>query len=419
MALGAFWAASPEAVLKLNIQQIISAAGNGLLRDGGDCSVEFRKFIREIDSSRISNYVRSCLEQSFKDSGLVLQDLINEMGRRLEFEVEDGLYRGKPSAIGFDGIWRAQNGEDIIVEVKTTDYVNISLDKIANYRNRLISEGRVSKSPSILIVVGREDTGAIEAQIRGSRYAWEMRLISADRLDYLLQIKEKSDDNNTVLQIQELLRPFEYTKVDKIIDVMFSAARDMAPVEQVHRETSSADQPTFESDSDGDQKGGHKQDRTATDLLNRHRLDAINGFGRKLGVNFQRHRQTLFWTPDRKIRVCAAVSKRYDNSYKPYWYAFHPHWDQFLAEGEESYFVLACMDRQHAFAIPHDEVRRNLPDCSQTFRESGKSYWHIALGVFNGDSLVWDITKVQRKIDLAPYQFDIAVSADMQPAKEQ
>jgi len=45
--------------------------------------------------------------------------------RRLDFEVENGLYQGKRRAIGFDGIWRAEGEPDLIVEVKTTDYVTV------------------------------------------------------------------------------------------------------------------------------------------------------------------------------------------------------------------------------------------------------------------------------------------------------
>lgn len=76
-------------------------------------------------------------------------------------------------------------------------------------------------------MVGREDTGALEAQIRGSRYAWEMRLISVNALIQLVQVKEKSDDIGTVRQIGELLKPFEYTKIDKIIRVIFSTTQSV------------------------------------------------------------------------------------------------------------------------------------------------------------------------------------------------
>jgi hypothetical protein len=161
------------------------------------CSSEFKEYLTVAPIERLFDYARHCLESSFNKSGLVLQDIVNEFGRRLEFDVENGLYQGKRNAVGFDGIWRAKGEPDLIIEVKTTDYVTVSLETLALYREKLFAESRVRKNASILIVVGREDTGALEAQVRGSRYAWDMRLISIERLTKLVQIKEKSDDPST------------------------------------------------------------------------------------------------------------------------------------------------------------------------------------------------------------------------------
>ena len=114
---------------------------------------------------------------------------VNEFGRRLDFQVEDGLYQGTRNKVGFDGIWRAEGEPDLVIEVKTTDSFTVDLDTHARYKDRLLSEQRLSKNASTLIVVGRRDTGALEAQIRGSRYAWDMRLISVERLIKLVQIR--------------------------------------------------------------------------------------------------------------------------------------------------------------------------------------------------------------------------------------
>ncbi|MDX1563655.1 MAG: putative Ig domain-containing protein, partial [Gammaproteobacteria bacterium] len=50
------------------------------------------------------------LESSFSNSGLALQDIVNEVARRLGFDVEPGRYRGKKGEIGFDGLWRSPEG---------------------------------------------------------------------------------------------------------------------------------------------------------------------------------------------------------------------------------------------------------------------------------------------------------------------
>ena len=81
---------------------------------------------------------------------MVLQDLINELGRRLDFSVENERYQGIANAVGFDGVWTSPEGRSIVIEVKTTDVYRISLDKIAEYREKLIAIGRIGKSSSIL-----------------------------------------------------------------------------------------------------------------------------------------------------------------------------------------------------------------------------------------------------------------------------
>jgi hypothetical protein len=140
---------------------------------------------------------------------MVLQDLINELGRRLDYRVENGRYQGTRSTIGYDGIWISPEGHTVIAEVKTTDAYRISLDTLVGYRQELIAQRKVSGRSSILIVVGRDDTGELEAQIRGSRHAWDIRLISADALLKLVQLKENADSPDTGRKIRSLLAPME------------------------------------------------------------------------------------------------------------------------------------------------------------------------------------------------------------------
>ena len=194
--------------------------------------------------------------------------------------------------------------------------------------------------------------------MRGSPYAWEMRLISADRLSTLLRIKEKSNEETTIRQIKELLRPFEYTKIDKIIDVIFAAAEDV--------EQQSLDDERAEKGAT-DELGGHEQFRTGREELDEKRQAAVDALSSKLGVSLLKHRQTLFWSSDKTIRVCAAVSKRYERNYQCYWYAYHPAWNEFLVEGTTSYFVLACMDRDEAYAIPHSLIEETLTNSTLQF----------------------------------------------------
>ncbi|WP_132038491.1 hypothetical protein [Kineothrix alysoides] len=85
-------------------------------------------------------YIDECLSSSekFDGNGYVLQDLINEIGKRLGYSVIHGRFKGKKGENGFDGLWTAPDGSSIVMESKTTDIYSISLDTIANYRQQLI-----------------------------------------------------------------------------------------------------------------------------------------------------------------------------------------------------------------------------------------------------------------------------------------
>jgi hypothetical protein len=52
--------------------------------------------------------------------------------------------------------------------------------------------------------VGRQDTGDLEAQVRGSKHAWTVRIISADALANLVALKENSE-SDSVGKIHELV----------------------------------------------------------------------------------------------------------------------------------------------------------------------------------------------------------------------
>ena len=397
MPLLSFWKNAKEEVLNLSIEQVVSNAGDGVLRDQSACSAEFREFLGKVPVESLFGYAHHCLDRGFNRSGLVLQEIVNEFGRRLDFQVEDGLYQGTSKTIGFDGIWRAEGEPDLVIEVKTTDSFTVDLDTHARYKERLLSEQRLSKAASTLIVVGRRDTGALEAQIRGSRYAWDMRLISVDRLIKLVQINEKSDDPNTLKQIRQLLQPFEYTKIDRIIDVIFTTAVDVEKQQEIEQEI-----PTEEGTEI--QASTHTQIRTDFELLNAKRKEAVDAFGELKGRELVKRSRTLFWSPDKEIRVCCAVSKKYESDYQPYWYAFHPKWDAFLAEAKDGYFVLACMDRAEAFAVPYSWISANKINLNRT--ENGdRSYWHLALTTLDEGKLAINTSKIGVKTPLEPYRF--------------
>jgi len=401
MALLNYWRNNRDIVLGQTIQQVVSNAGDGNLRDGSQASLELREFLTLVPIDSLFSYLPQCLDAPFSKSGLVLQDLVNELGRRLDFDVENGLYQGRKNAIGFDGIWRFSGEPELVVEVKTTDAYTFPLETTHEYREGLIAQNQISRNASILIVVGREDTGALEAQVRGSRFAWDIRLISVDSLIKLVQIRAKSDDPATVRQIHQLLRPFEYTKVDKIIDILFTTAADVeSQQEEEQLEPAVAEPETEEAPP-------QTQEKTDRALIEEMKDRAIKGFSALKGVELVRRSRSYFWSANKQLRACCTVSKRYDNDYQPYWYAYHPKWDEFLQEGD-GYLIFACMDLEVAFAVPQEWFAENVANLNATERDGSRSYWHIPLTTLDGGGVAINLTKVGRKYSLEPYRFPLA-----------
>lgn len=409
MPLIALWKSNEAAVNELSVEQVVGLAGNGDLKDGSNCSHELREFLGQIPTPKIAGYVEHCLSNTFAKSGMVLQDLVNELGRRLDFNVENGRYQGTPTTVGFDGLWVSTEKHTLIVEVKTTDAYRISLDTIAGYREKLKAAGRISGNSSILIVVGREDTGELEAQIRGSRHAWDIRLLSADALLKLVQLKENAEEPETDRKIRSLLAPMEYTRLDQMIDVLFTTATDVEA--SVDLPSEKIQEANLKTDTISDSKNGEEKSSwefTNSEDLQNKRDNIIEAVGRRLNCPLIKKSRALYWDATHKARVCCSISKKYTkrNSY-PYWYAYHPHWDEFLQEASNGYLVLGCMDQNFAFGIPWHVIHSELPYLNTTTTEK-TTYWHIHIVPKENESFAILLPKKEAYLKLDDFLIELS-----------
>jgi hypothetical protein len=115
MSLADLWSISRKQLEGKQVRQIIAFAGGGQLTDGGAGAAEFREFLGQVPSDYLSRYAEECLGESFPGSGFALQDIVNQIGRRLGYTVTDGRYRGTTKQIGLTGfgsflmaIWLSQ-----------------------------------------------------------------------------------------------------------------------------------------------------------------------------------------------------------------------------------------------------------------------------------------------------------------------
>lgn len=392
MPLIEFWKANPATVLGMSLPTILRMAidPDPSLKDGSQGSKAFRQFLSEIESSKLASYATFCLENAFPDSGQVLQDVVNEIGKRLGFGVEHGRYRGVRNDIGYDGVWTAK-GSSLVIEVKTTDAYTIRLDVIANYRDRLVEDGRVPKDSPILIVIGRNDTSSLEAQVRGSRHAWSMRIVGIDALIKLMEVNLNSISEAVTERIHTILRPFEYTRIDQIVDVVFTTAEDKEQqLEEVEPERVVAGQER------------RVQQRTPREVIALKKAEAVSRVGLREGVTLQRKRHSLYADPTDTTRVVVVTSKRYDD--EGYWYAYHEEPQRrFLSEAKKGLLLLSMIDKDFAFAVPFEILDPYWDDLYQTITESGRVYKHLLTYEAQGKFSL-RIRGVDRQLDLEPYR---------------
>jgi hypothetical protein len=401
LPLLAFWESNPDEVGQTSIEQIVAMAGDGNLKDASHCSVELREYLTQADTPKLASYIEHCLSTSFPKGGLVFQDLVNELGRRLDYKVVNGRYQGTVNAIGFDGIWTSPEGHTIVAEVKTTDAYRIPLDTVASYRQRLLDKNEVVHPSSILILVGRQDTAELEAQIRGSRHAWDIRVISADSLVKLVLLKENSDDPETGRKIRSLLTPMEFTRLDSLVDVMFATVTDVeAGIIETATDEIDNIATTEIKDNVGTPSGWKFTDAA---VLNAKRVRIIDALAKTIGTKLIKKSRALYWDANHENRIACSVSKRYTKGAYPYWYAYHPQWDEFLGGGKKSFFALGCMDMPHAYAIPLDVLRKNLPSLNTTTTERS-TYWHIHLVETANGSIVLQLPKVSKQLSLEEFR---------------
>jgi hypothetical protein len=386
------WKDKKDFLIDKSLSQIINISGDGELKDGNKTSSEVRELLNEIPSDKLKLFTDQCLNDSFKDSGLALQDVINQFGKRLGFAVEQGLYRGKRNEIGFDGIWRLKDEHSFIVEIKTTDAYRINLDTIVDYFDRLVENARILKNKSsILIVVGRQDTGDLEAQIRGSKHAWNIRVLSIDALKKLLDLRETVNDNRVLNQINEILKPLEYTRLDKLIDLLFITSQDNLIEQEDIRNTDETTNTKYDDTNDRDTPVNYHE-------------ECIEVISKKLNKTFIKQSKSTYLSSDNLYSLTCAVSKTYPTKHTElFWYAFHPHQKEFLEEYPNGFVSFGCGDKAKIILIPLDKFLPLTNNMNMTTKNN-RSYWHVKIHIHKGRfELEQPLGQTGMRLDITEY----------------
>jgi len=184
------------------------------------------------------------------------------------------------------------------------------------------------------------------------------------------------------------------------VDVVFDTAAD------VEQSTEAAPEESI-GIAAAEDTVSHIPERTSPSAIDAMRDRIVQALQKKLGVTLIRRRRAMFEDIGGQNRACVSISKRYGREYQPYWYAYHPAWNEFLEGAKEALFVLGCMDRDEAFAIPLSIFTTFLPKLNQTTREDGESYWHVVITTNEHGKPALYSSRTGEKLELRPFSLAI------------
>ena len=366
MSLLTLWQESRDQLEGKRLDQLIAFAGDGKLMDGGTTSTELRELLAAAPSTFLTAWKDEALSDRYDGFGFVLQDLVNEVGNRLGFKVASGLYRGRSGMEGHDGIWKGHEGHVLLVETKTSSSHRIELRRLAEARRRFVTREPVDdEACSTLIVIAEEDTEELEAQVRGSRSAWEVRLLGVESLYKLLSIRESLDDESVERRIQNILVPQEFTRLDKIIELVFATAED------VQDEDSEA-HGTLVPES-----GDESVERESAASFHAQILPELE---RRLGTPLVKRSRVLWSSPDNSVLVSCQVSKTYrrGQSAALYWFGLKIGTEQRLAGHPDAKCAFGLGSPSKVLLIPFSIIQAKLGSLLTTSKPDGSvGHWHI------------------------------------------
>jgi hypothetical protein len=180
-------------MVELTLDRIVNLAGDWT--DESRASEQFREIIEDEQTTteEIEAYLQEAIAGSEPYHNKALQDLVNNIGRRLGFEVEYGIYQGRSDTIGYDGHWISTATDDdthIVVETKTNTAYSIDPGQAGEYMSELVDEHKIDRKQVYgLYVIGEADIETVSQTVLGSQYRDRMRVITAQRLLDLLEIQ--------------------------------------------------------------------------------------------------------------------------------------------------------------------------------------------------------------------------------------
>jgi len=215
----------------IEIKDVLNLLGREL-KDDGEQAKRFREFIEQEkwETEQINKWLGECIVNSsgpHDPHNRAFQDLIISMGKRFGFGICYGRYTGKSGEENYDGIWEKENGDTIVLEVKTSTWPIGSISQLGNYLEELAKK-KDTENIFGLYVIGKGDVQPLIEQILGSKYKDSMRLILYEDLIEILNLKEELEPvigkEKAIEKIQNLLLPIESINIGNVVRLILEIA---------------------------------------------------------------------------------------------------------------------------------------------------------------------------------------------------
>lgn len=219
-----------------SIEDALMLPGEPLSDKNEEAKARFRDYIAQTKWSHndYRAWIAECTKKGGRDADArvyynALQDIVVSLGNRLGLEVEYGCYSGSQKEPAFDGLWKRESGEVIVVEVKTSPWPVDKVRQLGDYLNQLARENEWEPSSIYgLYAIGPGDYEALLTQIRGSDWRNQIRLISFENLLRLIELAEQWDTiggpGTGAAKAQRLLLPVETIDLGILIDLIMEIA---------------------------------------------------------------------------------------------------------------------------------------------------------------------------------------------------
>jgi hypothetical protein len=185
-------------------------------------------------------------------------------------------------------------------------------------------------------------------------------------------VKEDIEDPQIQSRIHSVLRPREFTRLDEIVELLFSTAEDIKQEQAVEDDVLEQD----ESDANDSTDTVDTKPKFVPVAFH----DAcIRRIEKVLGTSLLKRSRATFSAPDQDLRLICAISREHiRGGTHSYWFAFHPHQARYLSGSDRSFVAFGCGSEHQLLLIKYTEFAPWLDGMNETTTRD-RTYKHISI----------------------------------------